>query len=62
MCVLYVSFGSKVRPRTFGCVAMHSAVLIFRSRLLVYSAGSGVNRVQVVLSGFFFFLKGRFIS
>ena len=31
MCVLYVSFGSKV---------------------LVYSARSGVNRVQVVLSGF----------
>ena len=30
MCVLYVSFGSK----------------------LVYSAGSGVNRVQVILSGF----------
>ena len=25
---------------------------IFRSRLLVYSAGSGVNRVHVVLSGF----------
>ena len=42
MCVLYV-----------GCVAMGSALLcIFRSRLLVYSAGSGVNRVQVVLSGF----------
>ena len=53
MCVLYVSFGSKVRPRTFGCVSMCSAVLfIFRSRLLLYSAGSGVNRVQVVLSGF----------
>ena len=50
MCVLYVSFGSKVRPRTFGCVATGSAVLfIVRSRLLVYSAGSGVNRVQVVL-------------
>ena len=47
MCVLYVSFGSKVRPRTFGCVAMGSALLfIVRSRLLVYSAGSGVNRVQ----------------
>ena len=47
----YVSFGSKVRPRTFGCVAMGSALLfIVRSRLLVYSAGSGVNRVQVVLS------------
>ena len=44
MCVLCVSFG---------CVAMGSALLfIFKSRLLVYSAGSGVNRVQVVLSGF----------
>ena len=53
MCVLYGSFGSKVRPRTFGCVAMGSTVLfIFRSRLLLNSAGSGVNRVQVVLSGF----------
>ena len=53
MCVLYVSFGSKVRPRTFGCVAMGSALLfIVSSRLLVYSAGSGVNRVQVFLSGF----------
>ena len=53
MCVLYVSFGSKVSPRTFGCVGMRSVVLfIFRSRLLLYSAGSGVKRVQVVLSGF----------
>ena len=53
LCVLYVSFGSKVRPRTLGCVAMGSALLlIVMSRLLVYSAGSGVNRVQVVLSGF----------
>ena len=55
MCVLYVSFGSKVlvRPSTFGCVDMGSVLLfIVRSRLLVYSAGSSVNRVQVVLSGF----------
>ena len=52
MCVLYVSFGSKLRPRSFGCVAMGSAVFILRSRLLLYSAGSGVDRVQVVLSGF----------
>ena len=53
MCMLYVSFGSKVRHITFGCVAIGSAVLfILRSRLLLYSAGSGVNRVQVVLSGF----------
>ena len=28
MCVLYVSFGSRVMPRTFECVAMGSAVLI----------------------------------
>ena len=53
MCVLYVSFGSKVRPRTFGCIAMGSALLfIVKSRLLVYTAVSCVNRVQVVLSGF----------
>ena len=51
MCVLYVSLGSKVRPRTFGCVDMRSAVLfIFRSRLLLYSTGSGLNRVQVFFS------------
>ena len=53
MCVLYVSVGSKAMPRTFGCVTMGSAVLfICMSRLLIYYAGSGVNRVQVVLSGF----------
>ena len=27
MCVLYVSFGSKVRSRTFGCIAMDSSLL-----------------------------------
>ena len=53
MCVLHESCGSKVRPRTFWCVYMRNAVLyIIRSRLLLYSAGSGVNRVHVVLSGF----------
>ena len=53
MCVMYVSCGSEVRPKTFGCVTMGSALLfIVRSRLLIYSAGSGVNRVQAVLSGF----------
>ena len=36
MCVSYVSFGFRVRPTTFGCVAMRSAVLfIFSSRLLL---------------------------
>ena len=53
ICVLYVSFGSKVRSRTFGCVAIGSALLfIVRSRLLVCSVWYGVNIVQVVLSGF----------
>ena len=53
MCVLYVGYGSKLRRIIFGCVTMGSAVLfICRSRLLLYSAGSGVNRVQVVLSGY----------
>ena len=66
MGVLYVTFGSKVRPRTVGCVAMGSALLfIVRSRLLVYSAGSGVNRVQVVLSGlsmrWFCFVQAKFL-
>ena len=44
MCVLYVSFGSNVSPRTIGCVGMRSAVLFtFRSILLLYSAGSGFS-------------------
>ena len=52
MCLLYVSFGSKVRPRTFGCVIMGSVLLcILKSRLIVYPAGSGVNRVQVIFLG-----------
>ena len=46
MSVLYVSFGSMVSSRTFGCIVMGSAVLlIFRSKLLLYSAGSGVQVV-----------------
>ena len=60
MGVLYVSFGSKVRPRTFGCVAMDSAVLFI---LLLYSAGAGMNRVKVVLPEFnvrlFCFIKEK---
>ena len=39
MCVLYVSFGSKVRPRTVGCIAMGSAVLFIgtdQSILCIY--------------------------
>ena len=53
MLLLYVTLWSKARPRTFGCIVMRSAVLfILKSRMLIYSAGSGVNRVEVVLSGF----------
>ena len=44
MCVMYATFGSKVRPRTLGHVAMGSAFLFIV--MLVYSAASGVNRVQ----------------
>ena len=39
-------------------------LFIFRPRLLLYSAGSGVNRVQVVLTGFsvrlFCFVQAKF--
>ena len=64
MCVLYVSFESKMKPRTFGCVAMGSAMLfILRSRLLSYSTGSEVNRVLVLLFGFslrlFYFVQAK---
>ena len=53
MCVLYVSFGSKVRHIHFGCVAMGREVLFnLWYRLLLYSAGYGVNSMQVVLFGF----------
>ena len=46
MLCICVRFGSKVSPRTIGCVAMGSAVLfIWR---LADSAGSGVHRLQVV--------------
>ena len=51
--MLYVSFVSNVRPRTFGYIALGSAVLfILSSSWLLYFAGSGVNRVQDFLAGF----------
>ena len=46
MCVLYVSFGSKVRP-TFGCVAMGSD-LLFIVRSDCSYIRQGLNRLQVV--------------
>ena len=54
MCVLYVSFGSKLRTRTFGCVAMGSAVLVyFEDQIaIIFCRVWSEQRVQVVLSGF----------
>ena len=41
----------KVRPKTLVLVVLGSALLfMYTPRLLLYSAGSGVNRVQVILS------------
>ena len=39
MCVLYVSFGSNVRPRTFGCVATGSSLLCIFSPDYVFGSG-----------------------
>ena len=49
MGVLYVSFGSEVRPRTFVSIAMGSAFLCILGPY-IYSAGSCVIRVQGGLS------------
>ena len=50
--MLYVGFGSMERPRPLGALPwVVQCFFSFMSRLLVYYAESGVNRVQV-LSGF----------
>ena len=52
MCLLYVSLGSRVSPSIFGLMFMGSVMLsICSSSYVLYSAGSGVKRVHVVLSG-----------
>ena len=52
MCLLYVSLGSKVSSSIFGLMFMVSVMLyICSSSCVLYSAGSGVKRVHVVLSG-----------
>ena len=48
MCLLYVSLGSRVSPSIFGLMFMGSVML---SSCVLYSTGSGVKRVHVVLSG-----------
>ena len=53
LCVLYVSFGSTLRPITFVRVTIVSVMLfILSSILLLYSPVSAVNRLQVGLSRF----------
>ena len=46
-----LSLGSRVRPNILGCVCIHTIVLLIcRLSLVLYSAGSRVKNVQVVLS------------
>ena len=50
MCLLYVSLGSIVGPSSFGLMVMGIVMFsICSSSYVLYSAGSGVKRVHVVL-------------
>ena len=52
MCTLYVSLGSRVSPSISGLMFMGRVMLpICSSSCVLHSAGSGVKRVHVVLSG-----------
>ena len=52
MCLLYVNLGSIVSPSIVGLTFMGSVMLsICSSSCVLSSAGSGVKRVHVVLSG-----------
>ena len=52
MCLLYVSLGSRVSPSIFGLMCMGRVMLsMCSSSCVLYSSGSGVKRVHVVLSG-----------
>ena len=52
MCLVYVSLGSRVSPRTLGLMFMGSVMLsICSSSCVLYSAWSGVKRVHVFLYG-----------
>ena len=52
MCLVYMGLGSRVSASIFGLMFMGSVMLsICSSSSVLYSAGSGVKRVHVVLSG-----------
>ena len=60
MCLLYVRLWSTVSPSIFELMFMGSVVLsICRSSCVLYSAGSGVKRVHVVLSGLRMLFLGK---
>src|SRR5664279_4085530 len=53
MCLWKVSFGSKVSPSILGFLTVGIRVLLMcRCSVVLYSAGSGVNSVEVDLSAF----------
>ena len=53
ICCENVSFGSRVNLRIFGCFVFGSVCLFnLSNRVVLYSAGSGVKIVVVVLSVF----------
>ena len=52
ICLLYMSLGSRVIPSSFGLMFMGRVMLsICSSSCVLYSVGSGVKTVHVVLSG-----------
>ena len=51
VCVLYINLRSSLTHNIFVCVFMGSVVFLGRCSMVLCSAGSGVNSVQVVLSG-----------
>ena len=52
ICLMYMSLGSRVSPSIFGLMFMGSVMLsICSTSCVLYSAGFGVKRVHVVLSG-----------
>ena len=53
MCVEYVSLGSRVSPSIFGFFTVGSrSLFIWRVKVVLYCAGSGVKRIVVVLEVF----------
>ena len=52
ICYENVSFGSSVIPRILGCFVVGNVWFNLSDKVVLYSAGSGVKSVVVVLSVF----------